>query len=237
MRALTGAKWAVVSALLLALAASAGEAASKPRNVLILPYAPVDLGRDELTHRVRKAQRHVVHAGLLAVHDTEAVGDEAVRQLRQSVGERAAHVVVLAGLPGVEAHVLQHGDVTVLQSIDRLLGRRPDRVRGEGDVLAEQLAEAPRDRLQRVARLGLALRSAEVGDHDDPGTGVGELLDRGHAGAHPTVVGDRGAVERDVEVRADQDPSSAELAQGLEAGRHGQSELPTSAVRSISRLE
>jgi tetratricopeptide (TPR) repeat protein len=47
MRALTGAKWAVVSALLLALAASAGEAASKPRNVLILPYAPVDLGRDE----------------------------------------------------------------------------------------------------------------------------------------------------------------------------------------------
>jgi tetratricopeptide (TPR) repeat protein len=47
MRALTGAKWAVVSALLLALSASAGEAASKPRNVLILPYAPVDLGRDE----------------------------------------------------------------------------------------------------------------------------------------------------------------------------------------------
>jgi tetratricopeptide (TPR) repeat protein len=46
MRALTGAKWAVVSALLLALAASAGEAASKPRNVLSLPYAPVDLGRD-----------------------------------------------------------------------------------------------------------------------------------------------------------------------------------------------
>lgn len=47
MRALTGAKWAVVSALLLALSASAGEAASKPRNVLILPYAPVDLARDE----------------------------------------------------------------------------------------------------------------------------------------------------------------------------------------------
>ena len=47
MRALTRAKWAVVSALLLALAASTGEAASKPRNVLILPYATVDLGRDE----------------------------------------------------------------------------------------------------------------------------------------------------------------------------------------------
>ena len=47
MKALTGAKWAVVSALLLALTASAGEAASKPRNVLILPFATVDLGRDE----------------------------------------------------------------------------------------------------------------------------------------------------------------------------------------------
>jgi tetratricopeptide (TPR) repeat protein len=47
MRALTEAKWAVVSALLLALAAGTGEAASKPRNVLILPYATVDLGREE----------------------------------------------------------------------------------------------------------------------------------------------------------------------------------------------
>jgi tetratricopeptide (TPR) repeat protein len=47
MRALTGVKWAVVSALLLALTASVGEAASKPRNVLILPFATVDLARDE----------------------------------------------------------------------------------------------------------------------------------------------------------------------------------------------
>lgn len=47
MRALTRAKWGVVSALLLALAASTGEAASKPRNVLILPFATVDLSRDE----------------------------------------------------------------------------------------------------------------------------------------------------------------------------------------------
>src|SRR5216684_7504134 len=48
MRALTNARWAVVSVLLLALLGAGGaEAASKPRNVLILPFATVDLTRDE----------------------------------------------------------------------------------------------------------------------------------------------------------------------------------------------
>src|SRR5882672_11831647 len=48
MRALTNARWAVVSALLLALLGAGGvEAASKPRNVLILPFATVDLTREE----------------------------------------------------------------------------------------------------------------------------------------------------------------------------------------------
>ena len=48
MRALTLARWAVVPALLLVLAGASGaDAASKPRNVLILPFASVDLARDE----------------------------------------------------------------------------------------------------------------------------------------------------------------------------------------------
>ena len=48
MRALTLARWAVVPALLLALiGATAAAAAPKPRNVLILPFATVDLTRDE----------------------------------------------------------------------------------------------------------------------------------------------------------------------------------------------
>jgi tetratricopeptide (TPR) repeat protein len=48
MRALTGARWAVVPALLLALLGAGGaEAAPKPRNVLILPFTTVDLTRDE----------------------------------------------------------------------------------------------------------------------------------------------------------------------------------------------
>ncbi len=48
MRALTLARWAVVPAMLIALfGAPAADAAPKPRNVLILPFATVDLARDE----------------------------------------------------------------------------------------------------------------------------------------------------------------------------------------------
>src|SRR5512144_2398139 len=48
MRALTRARWATLPALLLALiGATAADAAPKPRNVLILPFATVDLTRDE----------------------------------------------------------------------------------------------------------------------------------------------------------------------------------------------
>lgn len=48
MRALTLARWAVVPAMLIALfGATAADAAPKPRNVLILPFATVDLTRDE----------------------------------------------------------------------------------------------------------------------------------------------------------------------------------------------
>jgi TolB-like protein len=47
MRALTQARRAVVTALLLALIAAGADAAPKPRNVLILPFATVDLNREE----------------------------------------------------------------------------------------------------------------------------------------------------------------------------------------------
>jgi tetratricopeptide (TPR) repeat protein len=47
MKALSQARRAVVTALLLALIAGSAEAAPKPRNVLILPFATVDLNREE----------------------------------------------------------------------------------------------------------------------------------------------------------------------------------------------
>ena len=47
MRGLTQARRAVVTTLLLALIGTGVEAAPKPRNVLILPFATVDLSREE----------------------------------------------------------------------------------------------------------------------------------------------------------------------------------------------
>ena len=162
-----------------------------PRGVDGQPAQDVDLLGHQAAHRGRQPQRDVVHAGLLAVDDPEAVGDEAVREPGQLVGERAAQVVVLAGLAGVEADVLQQGDVAVGESRDRLGGRRPDRVVGERDRRTEQLAEPLGHRRQGVAVLGLALGPAEVGHHDDPGTRLRQLADGGHAGPHAPVVGDR----------------------------------------------
>ena len=68
---------------------------------------------DQPAHRVREPLRDVVHRGLLAVHDAEAVGDERVGERGELVGERAALRVVLAGLARVEPDVLQQRDLAV----------------------------------------------------------------------------------------------------------------------------
>ena len=155
------------------------------------PSQHVDLLGDQVAHRRGQPQRDVVDRRLLAVHDAEPVGDERVGQLRELVGERAAHVVVLAGLTLVEADVLEHGDLAVLECLDGGSGALADGVGRERDVLAEQLTEALGHRLEGVRRLRRALGPPEVGDHDDPGSRVGQPLDRGRAGADPAVIGDR----------------------------------------------
>ena len=153
------------------------------------------------------------------MHDAEAVGDEGVGELGELVGERAALGVVLAGLARVEADVLQHRDLAVLER------RRPSRAAlsptvsvANATVAAEQLAEpGGRPGAREYAGSGAPFGPAEVGDHDDPGAGVGQLPDGRDAGPDPAVVGDRAAVERHVEVGADQDP----LARQRRRGRRG----------------
>ena len=157
----------------------------------------------------REPAGHVVDAGVLAVHGAEGVVHVRPRgadQRGQPVGERLPLGVVLAGLPRLEAHVLQQGHAAVDQLVDGRGGTVADGVGGDGDAGAEQLAESLGDRTERVSRVGRALGPAEVGGHDHPGTGVGEPGDRGHRGPDPPVVGDPGAVQRDVEVGADQHP-------------------------------
>ena len=162
------------------------------------------LGLDEPTHGRRQEPRHVVDAGLLAVHDAEAVGDEDVRQRGELARELGAFLVGLGRLPRIEAQVLQHDDVAVPCRPDRGLGAVPHGVGGEGDLAAEDLPEAGRDRCQGVLVLGRALRAAEVGAHDDSRTRLGQRLDRGSGRTDATVVGDGVPVEGHIEVGADE---------------------------------
>ena len=85
-------------------------------------------------------------------------------------------------------------------------GGLADGVGREGDLGAEQLAEARGGGGQREGRVRGALGAAQVRGDDDPRAGFGERGDRRPDCADAAVVGDRGAVQRHVEVGADEYP-------------------------------
>jgi hypothetical protein len=143
----------------------------------------------------------------------EAVAHEHVAECGQRVRERTALTVVLAGLAGVEADVLQHGHVAVGECVDRRAGRVAHGVAGDRDVGAEQLAEPCGHRRQGVRRVGCALGPAQVGHHRDPCTRVAQAADRRDAGADAAVVADHAVVERDVEVGAHQHALAAQVSE------------------------
>lgn len=166
-----------------------------------------DLGGDEVAGRVREAGGQVEDRGVPPVHGAEAVAHVDVGELGELVREGAALGVVLGRLAGVEAQVLDDGDLAVGESRDGLLGGGADGVGGERHVRTEQFAEARGGRGERERRLDAgALGAAQVRGHDDAGAGFGELRDRGPDGADAAVVGDGALGQRDVQVRADEDP-------------------------------
>lgn len=165
-----------------------------------------DLGGDEVAGRVREARGEVEDRGVLAVDSAEAVADVDVGELGELVREGTALGVVLRGLTGVEAEVLDDGDLAVGEGGDGLLGGGADGVGGERDGGAEQLAEAGGGRGEREGRVRGALGAAQVRGHDHPGAGLGELRDGRLHGADAAVVGDVTVGERHVEVGADEDP-------------------------------
>ena len=180
------------------------------------PVQHVELGLHQAAHRRGQLEGDVVDRGLLAVDDPEAVADEGVGQLGELAGEGAPDLVLLAGLAGVEADVLQHRHLAVVETGHGLGGALPHGVGRERDLAAQQLTEAPGHRLQGVRRVGFALRATEVRGHDHPGAGVGQPPDGRDAGPDPAVVGDPGAVERDVEVGPDEHPLAVQVAELLD---------------------
>ena len=137
-----------------------------------------DLGGDQVAGGVRQPGREVEHRGVLAVHGAEAVADVHVGELGELVGEGAALGVVLGGLAGVEAEVLEDGDLAVGEARDDGLGGLADGVGREGDLGAEQFAEPRGGRGERERRVRGALGAAQVRGDDDARARLGELGDR-----------------------------------------------------------
>jgi hypothetical protein len=185
----------------------------------------LDLGEHEPAGVRRKVERHVVHRRLLAVHHPETVGDEhppRARQRGELTGQRGALVVVLRRLARVEPDVLQHHDIA-RGHLGHALGELDQAHRG-----AEQLAEAGGDRCERERRIRPALRPAEVRDDDHLRTLTGQLRDRGHRCTDAAVNGDVAAVERHVQVRADERrPAGHALGDQVEMSVHGRSTAST----------
>ena len=119
----------------------------------------------------------------------EGVVDVAVDPLDEPGGESR----VVAFLPGVETEVLQQLDA----------GR--------------QLGQPCPHRVHRVLRVWLPLRAAQMAGCDDLRAALLQPLQRRQSGADTEVVGDprRVAVERHVEVGADEDPLPVERSQLL----------------------
>jgi len=90
--------------------------------------------------------------------------------------------------------------------------RLTDHVSCQLDVGAEQLAQPLGGRGEAVLRVGQALRTAQVGQYHDLRAGLDQTGQRRKRGANAPVVGDDVAVERDIEITANQDALTSERA-------------------------
>ena len=203
----------------------------------------LDLGEHQPARVRRQLTGQVVDRGLLAVHDPEPVGDEdALRpgQHGELAGQRGPLAVVLAGLPRVEADVLQQHHTARGQRSTAAFASSPCCTRATSVPSSD--AQPGRDRGQRELRVvRTRLRAAEVGGDDDPRTGPAQPLQRGQRRTDPPVVGDGRTVERDVEVGAHEHAPTlrripVELGDQIVEGLHSLPLDATSAVRSTSRL-
>jgi tetratricopeptide (TPR) repeat protein/TolB-like protein len=138
MRALIRANRTVVTALLLALVAAAGvEAAAKPRNVLILPFATVDLTREEQWIGEGVAQSLML--ALVHVPGLVQIDRDRLRQLPQPEAWDETAAVAAAKRLGADialfGEVKRTGSDLILQP--RFVELRGDKVeRGTLDTVA-----------------------------------------------------------------------------------------------------
>ena len=147
---------------------------------------------------------------------TEAVGDEGLAEGGDLLGVGGALGGVLGGFLRVEANVLEQHNVAIVHGGDLGLGVLTVGVLGQRHVGAQQLAEAGGNRGQAQLRDDLALRAAEVGHEDDLGAFFAQGLDGRQSGLDSTVIGDGGAVQRNIEISANQNALALEISKVLE---------------------
>ena len=130
----------------------------------------------------------------------EAIGNEGLAEGGDLLGVSGAFVGVLRGLLRVETNVLKQHNVAIVHGGDLGLSVLAVGVLGQRHVGAEQLAEAGGNRGQAQLRNDLALRAAKVGHEDDLGAFFAQGLDGRQSSLDSTVIGDGGAVQRNIEI-------------------------------------
>ena len=164
-------------------------------------------------------------------HEVGQGHDARVRAMRRSEGVVHVRVGELCELPrepdivgllsGMEPEVLQQDHVPRLDVTADGLGPVADDLVERHHVDAEQLTQPVGDGPEAQIVLWLPLRPPEVGRDDERGAPVEELAERREGRADPHVVGDPAALERHVEVGADEDPAAGDVAELVEgAERH-----------------
>ncbi len=158
----------------------------------------------------------------------EGVVDEDVGIRRQGRGE--GRIVVL--LRGMEPQVFQHEHFARTKAPDRILRAHAQRIAGDRDVATQQLGQALTDGAKAEPVLDLAVRSAQVADQDDPGTGLEQGRDGGDGSPDPRVVGHPAIGQRDVEIDPDEDPLAGDV--GVANGQLVHAGALTAAVSRVA---
>ena len=111
----------------------------------------------------------------------------------------------------MESQVLEQDQLSGTQLADGVVDPRPQRVAGHAHLVTEQLGQPIGDRLEAQRVVDLALGPAQVAGQDHAGAALQQVADRGQAGADAGVVGDPTVVERDVQVRAQEDALAGDV--------------------------
>ena len=173
---------------------AAGDEHERALDLAEQPAEVVELREQQQPRVGRQQMRDRLGRAVRAVGRAERVVDVEI----VAVGELARVPLVVLRLTGVEARVLEHAQ----------------------PVVRDELAQAALDRSDRVLLpVLLGLRPPEVrADGDGGRTAVEQQLEGRDRGPDPGVVGDLAAVERDVEVGADENALPSTSAVSTERG-------------------